>query len=243
MNAAFMRHWLSTCRWTPLAIWLAVLASIASLAAIRASLLPLWPSAEPLPGPRLARSLKQSGLAATPLPLQDPEGKPERNHDRALSQTLLFRFSNGDELRLLRGVVRNPLEFEPDTLTKRRKDLILTKSKLAGPPPQRIGTIAGRPARQTCLVALSPQATGYGVDWKTLGNLVTRSTSDRTSLLRRLVGLEANREYGCVLISLRSGTAAAVDPALWSRLLQVLPEALTPPSTSGVAAPANAISP
>lgn len=243
MTTPFIRQWLSGCRWTPLAVWLAILSSVASLAAIRASLLPLWPRAEPLPAARLARSLKQAGLAATALPLQDAQGKPERNHDRALSQTLVFRFSSGEELRLLRGVVRNPLEFKPDTFTKRRKDLHLTNGKTAGPPPQRIGTIAGRPARQTCLVALSPQARGYGVDWEPLGELVNRSASGRIGMVRRLAGLEASRNYACVLISLRSGTTAPVNPAVWSRLLQLLPEALTPPPASGAAAPASATSP
>lgn len=243
MNSPFIRQWLSGCRWTPLAVWLAVLASVASLAAIRASLLPLWPRAEPLPAAGLASSLKQAGLAATALPLKDAQGKPERNHDRALSQTLAFRFNSGEELRLVRGVVRNPLEFEPDTITKGRKDLRLASGKPAGPPPQRIGTIAGRPARQTCLVALSPQALGYGVEWEPLGELVNRSASGRISMMRRLVGLEASRNYACVLISLRSGTTAPVNPALWSRLLQVLPEALTPPPASDAAAPARATSP
>lgn len=243
MNAPFIRQWLSSCRWTPLAVWLAVLASVASLAAIRASLLPLWPRAEPLPAARVASSLKQAGLAATAVPLKDPQGKPERNHDRALSQTLVFRFSSGEDLRLVRGVVRNPLEFKPETFTKRRKDLLLANGKPAGPPPQTIGTIAGRPARQTCLVALSPQALGYGVKWEPLGELVKRSASGRTSMMRRLVGLEASRTYACVLITLRNDSTAPVNPALWSRLLQVLPEALTPSSASGAAAPASATSP
>ena len=240
MTAFIPRSWLAGCRWTPLSVWLAVLAGLATIAATRASLWPLWPRAEPLPEAVLARSLQQAGLVVTAVPLKEEQAKPQRDTDRALSQTLAFRFASGEELRLLRGVARNPLEFEPKTFTLKRKDLFMKDPKLAVPPPQRVGKIAGRPARQTCLVALSPRAMGYGVEWTTLGDLVNRSAVGQASALRRLVGLEANREYACVLISLRSGGAGPVSPGLWSRLLQILPEALTPREATGGAAPASA---
>ena len=240
MSAFIPRSWLATCRWTPLSIWLAVLAGLATIAATRASLWPLWPRAEPLSGAQLARSLQEAGLVATAVPLKEEQAKPQRNTDRALSQTLAFRFASGEELRLVRGVARNPLEFTPKTFTLKRKDLFLKDSQLAGPPPQNVGKVAGRPARQTCLVALSPRAVGYGVEWSTLGNLVNRSAVGQASAIRRLVGLEANREYACVLITLRSGGAGPVSPVLWSRLLQILPEALTPGEATGRAAPASA---
>jgi hypothetical protein len=163
MTAFIPRSWLAGCRWTPLSVWLAVLAGLASIAATRASLWPLWPRSEPLPEAVLARSLQQAGLGVTAVPLKEEQAKPQRDTDRALSQTLAFRFASGEELRLLRGVARNPLEFEPKTFTLKRKDLFMKDPKLAGPPPQRVGKIAGRPARQTCLVALSPRAMGYGV--------------------------------------------------------------------------------
>lgn len=242
MNAA-TRTWLASCRWTPLGRWLAVLAAFTSVAGIRASLFPLWPRSEPLDGARLSRALKEAGLGATPLRLKDPQFQASRDHDKALSPTLAFRWATGEELRLVRGVVRNPLEFDPNTFSKSRKDLRLNNGKLAGPPPQRIGTVDGRSARQTCLVALSPMAQGYGVEWQTLGNLVNRTAAGRASAVRRLVGLEPNRTYACVLISLRSGGAAPVSPELWNRLLEVLPAALTPTTASGAAAPATAPSP
>lgn len=240
MNAPFARAWLAACQWSPLARWFAVLAALASIAAIRASLLPLWPRAEPLPEAGVVRALQLAGLAPTAVPLKEAEAKPQRDHDRALSTTLAFRFLSGEELRLVRGAVRNPLEFDPASFGKTRKDLRLTNGKSADPPPQRIGTIAGRPARQTCLVALSPTALGYGVDWNPLGQLVTSSAAGRASRMRRFLGLEATRQYACVLISLRSGGAGPVSPVLWNRLLEVLPKALLPPATTGTAAPATA---
>lgn len=243
MNAPFARAWLAAGQWTPLARWFAVLAAVASIAAIRASLLPLWPRAESLPEGRIASALKQAGLAATAVPLQEAEAKPQRNHDKALSPTLAFRFRTGEELRLVRGAVRNPLDFDPNTFSKQRKDLRLSKGKPAGPPPQRIGTIAGRPARQTCLVALSPTARGYEVEWSPLGKLVTRSSAGQANTVRRLLGLEPSRDYSCVLISLRSGGAGPVSPELWNRLLAILPAALTPPAATGTAAPATAPTP
>lgn len=239
MTTSFLRSWRAASRWTPLSKWLAVLAALASIAALRASLWPLWPRAEPLPETRLVRSLQQAGLAATAVPLKEEQAQAHRDHDKAVSQTLAFRFASGEELRLLQGVVRNPLEFDPKIFTIKRKDLFLKNPKLAGPPPQKIGTIAGRPARQTCLVALSPTALGYGVDWKTLGDLVNRSAVGKESAFRRFLGLEANRHYACVLISLRSGGAEPVSPQLWNRLLQTLPQALTPGKATGTADPAT----
>jgi hypothetical protein len=242
MTSSFRRSWLAASHWTPLSKWLAVLAAVASIAALRASLWPLWPRAEPLPQAALARTLQQAGLTATAVPLKEKQAEPHRDHDKAVSQTLAFRFATGEELRLLQGVVRNPLEFDPRTFTIKRKDLFLKNPKQAGPPPQRIGTIAGRPARQTCLVALSPTALGYGVDWSTLGELVNRSAVGRDSVVRRFLGLEANRHYACVLISLRSGGTGPVSPQLWNRLLQTLPQALTPGKATGTAAPAAGFS-
>jgi hypothetical protein len=50
--------------------------------------------------------------------------------------------------------------------------------------------------------------------------------------------LQENRNYSCVLISLRSGSSRPVSVDRWNRLLQVAPGALLP-QASAKAATAN----
>lgn len=238
MNSTAFRSWVSASRFTPLARWLAFLAALATLAALQAVVFPRWPRAKPLPQQHLLASVQRADSQAKPLTLPEKERQASRSHDLAVSETLAFRFGDGEELRVLRGTSRERAKFAIDTFTAKRPELKLRNSTLSGPPARTSGVIQGRPALQTCLVALSPVAQGFGVDAAQLAPLVDQAAQGREAALRRILGLQDNRDYSCVLISLRSGNAGPVSLTRWNQLVQVLPAALLP-QASTKAAPAN----
>jgi hypothetical protein len=238
MNITALRPLAIASRMTPLGRWLAVLASLATLAALQASLFPRWPRARPLPQQKLLASVQLVDPKASQVSLPAKERQPSRTHDLAISEAMAIRFSNGEELRLLRGVARERKKLEIQSFTATRPELKLLRSTLGGPPPRAAGTIQQRPALQTCLVAANPKALGFGVNETQLTTLVDQASRGREAEIRRILGLQANRDYSCVLISLRSASAAPVSMARWNQLLTILPGALLP-QASKEAAPAN----
>lgn len=235
MNSPALRSWLAACRMTPLARWLAFLAAVATLAALQAALFPRWPKAEPLPQQRLLTSLEGTESEISPLALPSKERQASRTQNVALSETMAFRFADGEELRMLRGVARERGSFTLKTFTTHRPELILKGGSLDGSPPRMDGRIQGRPARQTCVVALSPKAQGFGVNESQLTTLVDRAAQGKAAAMRRILGLQENRNYSCVVISLRSGSSRPVSVDRWNRLLEVVPDALLPQASTEAA--------
>jgi hypothetical protein len=238
MNSTALRSWLAACRITPLARWMAFLAAVATLAAAQAALFPRWPKAQPLPQQRLLAAVEGTEAAISRLTLPNGERQASRNQNVALSETMAFRFADGEELRVLRGVARERSSFTLQTFTAKRPELNLQAGSPQGSPPRVDGRLQGRPARQTCVVALSPTAQGFGVNEAQLAPLVDRAAQGKAAALRRIIGLQENRNYSCVLISLRSGSSRPVSVDRWNRLLQVAPGALLP-QASAKAATAN----
>lgn len=239
MNSAAFRFWVASSRMSPLAKWLAFLAALATLAALQAAAFPRWPRARSLPQQKLLASVQRIDTQATVLTPSAKEEQPKRNHDLAVSKTVAFRFADGDELRVLRGVSRERAKLAIQTFTAGRPELKLQNSTTNTPPIRIAGTVQGRPALQTCLVALSPKAQGFGVNSEQLAPLVDRDAQGKAATIRRILGIQANRNYSCVLISLRSGSSRPVSLARWNQLLQVLTDALLP-QASEEAAPESA---
>lgn len=224
-------------RATPLQLWLGLLAGLASLAALQASLLPRWPRARPLPAAAISAALRQAGISADPLPA--PAGRGERSHELATSAPLAWRLSTAAtgaaaaELRLLRGTARQRDNLQTALFARDQKDFKLERRRLEpGPPPLARGMIAGRDGLHTCWVETPAAGGGYGVTAEQLTALVDSQARGRRAWLVRLIGLQPNRDFSCVLISLRSGSAAPLPAALLPALLNALPAALASPDRS-----------
>jgi hypothetical protein len=235
MNSSTLRSWVAACRMTPLAKWLAFLAAVATVAGVQAALFPRWPKAQPLPQQRLLASFENTDSEISSMTLPTKERQASRSQNVARSETLAFRFADGEELRMLRGVARERGSFTLKTFTTNRPELNLKGGSLDGSPPRMEGRIQGRPARQTCVVALSPKAQGFGVNESELAPLVDRAAQGKAAALQRFLGLQENRNYSCILISLRSGSSRPVSADRWNRLLQVVPDALLPQASAKAA--------
>jgi hypothetical protein len=215
---------------SPLGRWFAVLAGLASLAALQASLLPRWPRAAPLEAAVIVNRLRQAGLQPEPIVLQGEQTKANRSREIAVSAPLAFRLPGGEELRVVRGTVRHRLSLQAAAIASKSEELTLKKRRLiAGPPPSAEGRIGGRPAIQTCLVPEAPRSSPYGVTNRQLLFLVDQAARGWEAELRRLLGLQANRSYSCVLISLRSGGPGAVPWQVWDRTLTALAKEVAAP--------------
>jgi hypothetical protein len=218
-------------RATPLQLWLGLLAGVASLAALQASLLPRWPRAEPLPAAAaISGVLRKAGIAAEPLPNGPDISLGARSLELASSSTLAFRLTGGGEgaeLRLLRGTARHRYNIHTAMFARDNKNLRLEQRRLLpGPPPLARGTIAGRDGLHTCWVETPSPGGSYGVTSEQLAPLVDRQAQGWQPALLRVIGLQPNRDFSCVLISLRSGSSAPLPPAILPGLLSALPTAL-----------------
>lgn len=229
---------MNTARLRPLTLqlWLGLLACLASLLALQASLLPRWPTARPLPVSAITEALLQAGISAEPVPSAADTNRVQRNHEFATSAPLVWRLSVGStstagaELHLMRGSVRQRGNLQAALFTRDRKDLKLERRSLEpGPPPLARGTIDGRDALHTCWVANPHDGGAFGVTAERLMSLVDSQARGWRDALPRLIGLQPNRENSCVLISLRSSSSAALPPGLLPALLNALPAALASP--------------
>jgi hypothetical protein len=220
---------------TPLQIWFGLLAGLASLAALQASLLPRWPRAQPLPELAISQALRQAGLASSPLAEGAEAGQGSRSLEFATSAPLAYRLNDGSELRLLRGTSRLGADLKPDLFASVHKNFQLEQSRLdPGPPPLTRGMIKGRQALQTCWVATTSPGGAFGVTWMQIGSLIDDQAKGRRAKLPRLIGLKQHRDYTCVLISLRAGSSNVLPAGLMPQLLKVLPAALEQPGGAAV---------
>lgn len=220
---------------SPLQLWLGVLAGLASLAALQATLLPPWPKARPLSAAAISEALRQASISAEPLASSADASLGERSHELATSAPLAWRLNAGAtgqagaELSLMRGTVRKRGNLQAALIARDRKNLKLERRRLeAGPPPVARGTIAGRDGLHTCWVGTPGAGGGYGVTSEQLTYLIDSQAQGQghTGSVLRLIGLKPNRDHSCVLISLRSGSPAPLPAALLPLLLNALPAAL-----------------
>jgi hypothetical protein len=218
---------------TPLGRWYGFLAAIGSLAALQATIFPSWPKAASLPEAAVLKALRQAGLRPQPVKLSASKADGLRSQEVSVSAPLVFRLSGGEELRLVRGSFRQRYTLQTAGIAAKSPDLALKdRQLLAGPPPSTEGRIDNNPARQTCFVPHAPLPSAYGVTSEQILPLVDTATLGRAARIRRLIGSQANYNYSCILVSLRSpDQEAPVSETQWQRILAVLPSALAEANT------------
>jgi hypothetical protein len=159
--------------------------------------------------------------------LTDPISQPKRSQELSVSAPLVFRFPGGEELRLVRGTFRQRYSLQAAGIAAMSPGLALEgRQLLVHKPPSAQGRLQGHPARQTCFVPHALQPAAYGVTWEQLLPLADSPTLGRKAKLRRLIGTQANYNYGCVLVSLRSAQDRPVPEDLWLTILTALPSGL-----------------
>jgi hypothetical protein len=218
---------------SPLGRWYGILAAIGSLAALQATLFPSWPKAEPLPEAAILQALRQAGLRPQSVKLPSSTSEGIRSQEVSVSAPLVVRLSGGEELRLVRGAFRQRYTLQTAGISAKSPDLALTKRRLlAGQPPASEGMINNKPARQTCFVPYALVPSAYGVTSEQILPLVDTASLGTAAKIRRLIGIQANYNYSCILVSLRSPDQAPVSGSLWQRILAALPRALAETNTA-----------
>jgi hypothetical protein len=212
---------------SPLGRWYALLATIASVAAIQASIFPRWPKASQLSSDSVLVALRQAGLRPEPVQLPTAEQQEKRSADVSLSSPLVYRFAGGEELRIVHGAFRQRYDLQLAGFSTNNPALRLDKRSIAaGPPPFAQGWIKGHPARQTCFMPQALQADAFGATNAQILFWVDGSIEGRAAKMRRLLGLQSNRDYDCTLISLRSGDGTPLSDRLWRNIVTALPAGL-----------------
>jgi len=212
----------------PMRCGLLLLLPTATLAALQAALLPPGPRLQDLPPARLAEPLQRLALA----PLDRAAEPPWRNADIALSHLHRWRLPQGLELQVQQVAVQRRPDFQ---LAMATRPWTPGRTGLALGPQRRLRQGPAGPwasgrlqlnrqavvLQQTCLLPA-----GSGVTAPQLGALADRG-SDRLPLqAARVLGLQPNRSWHCLMVSLSHRAAdpqaSAAAAALWPRLLRVL---------------------
>lgn len=184
----------------PLRPTLLLLLPLALAAALQAALLPRWPRVDELSAP-LARQ-RLAALGVEPRALASQPGS--RQARIALSSRRRYDLGAGTRLELQLMQVQHRAEFQ----------LAMGMAPWSG----------GGVVRQTCL--LGP---GGGSTAAQLSALAERRDRKPKAMLGRLLGLQPNRAWTCLLVRLHSTRAAdTAAAALWSRLPAALAP-ITPP--------------
>jgi hypothetical protein len=191
--------------------WYGVLAALACLAALQALVLPRWPRVQELRRAPIELALRQAGF----LPVALPNLPASRSYELASSATLGYRLQGGLQLRLRSGAVRERKNVQIAFIGRDRPELAL----------QQLGN---QPALQTCLIPGAPLVDAFGVTWEQVPLAVDRLAAGSKASALRILGLQPNRSYQCVLISLRSHQGEPIPVPTWHRLLDALHPALQP---------------
>ncbi|QPN64285.1 hypothetical protein [Synechococcus sp. CBW1004] len=140
-----------------------------------------------------------------------------------LSELLAWRLPEAGQLQLVSVHVRRRDDFQVAWITSDLPQLSLTRRRLDVPlPGVASGTIQGRPAYQTCLVFQGHSSADSAVTLAALQGAVDRQLRTRTDRLRSLVGFSRNREFRCLLVTLRSTTAQPPPVQAWNSLIASL---------------------
>jgi len=210
-------------RQQPLAVLYGSLAILASGAATKAMVWPLWPKAQELQPLPIQQALRQAGIAVQPL----AAGPPTRSVDLATSTVQTFSLGNGQELRLMNATVRERFNLQTAFVGRVHAETKLERRQAAPQEgPSFTGSHQQRLSRQTCLVLGS--AGGLGTTRDQLTPLTDRlAAQQRQRSWQVLLGLQSNRDYRCTLISVRSGPGQPViAPGPWQSLLTTLQASL-----------------
>jgi hypothetical protein len=211
----------------PMRLTLAALLPLAAGTALVALLRPLGPQVSDLPASQVHAAL--ASLARPPRPL--PAVAPWRSEGIALSTLRRYQLQPGLELRLQRVQVWRRADFQLAYITRPwtagRRDLALGATRRLVHGQAGVHALAQRGAtavRQTCLVGESGAALA-GVTAAQLAAPVDQRANRPATIAARLVGLEPNRSWQCLLVSLHSDRRLHAEPqvaGLWSRLQPVL---------------------
>lgn len=210
----------------------AALAIVASLAATKAMVWPLWPKAQELNPQQIQQVLNKAGYNSRAL----GNLKASRNAELASSSVQKLSLANGLELRLMNATARERFNLQVAFFTRSQPGLKLLKpSYNTLMPPSITGMLENRPTRQACLVAGPGFAGDFGVTRDQLTSLTDQlSARESNRGWKVLLGLKSNRVYQCVLVSVSSPKGSPViEPEPWQQLLQVLKPALQGPGVEG----------
>lgn len=188
----------------PLRASLWLLLPLAMAGAVQAALLPRRPWVAELPVNQVQQRLQSLALASTPLRSEPPWQSAEL----ALSSLHRLQLDQGLELQLQRLAVR------------RRPDFQLAMAVRAWTPGRR-DLARAKGQYQVCLVPA-----GAGVMARQLSALAEQGSTQLPMAASRLLGLQPNRSWRCLMVSLSqrdsSPQASAAAAALWPRLLRAL---------------------
>ena len=192
------------------------LAGLASAAAIKAMVWPIWPAVEPLDYVAVEQALAKIGssherIAALPA---------RRSAELATSKVIGVKLANGFELRVMRGTVKQRFNFQAAFLGRSLPELKLENREISSISPlTATGLILNRQARQTCLVAGPDLSGGFGVTRDQLGALVDSISNGKDAQIKTLLGTRKNRDYQCVLISVTNSKGTELVPEeLWQHV-------------------------
>jgi hypothetical protein len=196
-------------------------AVLATVAATKAMVWPTRPVAQPLDQVAISKALTDGGFKTSLL-------KPlaaKNDSELATSDAIGYSIGNGLELRLMRGVARKRLNFQAAFLAKSHPELRLIQRHLSnGTPSYAIGLIQTHPTNQTCLVEAGRSKGAFAVTRNELTLLIDQSSKTKWSTLKSIIGLQANRDYQCILIQAQSTNKAdtAIDQPTWLRMLSII---------------------
>jgi hypothetical protein len=222
-----------------LRLTLAVLLPLAATSALAALLRLPGPQVGDLSESTVRHRLAEAGFSVRTL----PSVAPWRSDGIALSTLRSYQLQPGLELRLQRVKIWRRADFQLAYMTRpwteARRDLALGGPRRVVRGPAGFHAIAGRgtaAVRQTCLLA-GPGRAASGVTAAQLGALADQRASGPAALAARLVGLEPNRSWQCLLVSLHSDRQLQPGPrqpgsrqpgprvdGLWARLMPALTE-------------------
>ncbi|MEB3172423.1 MAG: hypothetical protein VKL97_01010 [Cyanobacteriota bacterium] len=190
-----------------LRVALVLLVPLALAAALQAAALPRWPAVVELSEQDLQQRLVGVGLAPTPLAAEPPW----RSQRIALSSLRRYSLGAGAQLQLQRMQVQQRGDFQ-----------LATGLRAFTPGRSSLARSRGAVVRRSCLMAA-----GTGVTAEQLAGLAERRDSKPSALFGRLLGLQPNRSWSCLVVSLEAEQPARLE-ALWPRLLTALTP-LAPP--------------
>jgi hypothetical protein len=212
----------------PLRSTLAVLLPLATAAAFQGALLPPGPRVPELDGPLVRQRLATLG----PAPRVLPAAPAWRSEGVALSSLQRYQLQPGVMLQLQLVQVHRRPDFQLAYVSRPwepgRQGLALGAGRRLSRSSEGLAEAAlqrsGERVRQSCLLPL-----GSGVTASELAALADRQASGLPAMAARLLGLQPNRSWRCLMVSLHSQRAAgeaasAAAAALWPRL----PAALAP---------------
>lgn len=213
--------------------WYGTLATVTSLLAAQAIVLPRWPATPgPLPVQQLEAGLRAAQLLSpTARPSPGTLWQAKRSYELSTSAPVVIPLRDGFELTLMAGNVRQRFNLQTGFIGQDQPSLkLLNRRLITTPTPTAAGLTQNRPTFQTCLVRGPGLNDAFGVTRDELTPLTDRLAIGKVATLERLIGLQPNRAYACTLISLR-GPKGELPPTthLWQQMLgQVEPVLRSP---------------